>query len=212
MLGQLQSLLTDLYDLEVAHDVVDFVITDAALASALDGGARTSDEKLLIAEAGNDAEVSLFLHADVMARLAANDPVSGLNGDNLADFWTAFEGVSHFIYFAWRASIDMPMTLFEMELQAEIDKFVATALLLRRQGERPPRSLHHWLFQLPSYACDLSGEELQRYERANYYAAKYCEKLRPELEQARQVEPLQRELRRFYRLPNPAKIGHIEAG
>lgn len=211
MLGQLQSLLTDFYDLEVAHDVADFLITDAGLASALDGGARASDEKLLIAEHGGDAEVSLFLHADLMDRLKANDPVAALNERNLADFWTAFEGVSHFIYFAWRASIDVPMTLFEMELQAEIDKFIVTALLLRRQGERPPKSLHHWLFQLPSFANDLSREELLRYERANYYAAKYCGKLWPRLERRRDSEPLQRELRRFYRLSRPAKIDLIEA-
>lgn len=210
MLAQLQTLLTDFYDLDVSHDVADFLITDEKLAVALDGGARQSDEKLLIAENGIYAEVSLFLHADLMERLAGNDPVSGLNGDNLADFWTAFEGVSHFIYFAWRASIDMPMTLFEMELQAEIDKFVATALLLRQQGERPPKSLHHWLFELPSFARNLDAEQLARYERANYYAAKYCEKLWPKLERERE-ELLQRELRRFYRLPNPAKIGHIEA-
>lgn len=211
LLGHLQSLLTDLYDLEVGHDICDFLITDAKLASILDGGARTPDEKLLIAENGEEAEVSLYLHEDLVARLQDKDPMARLDERNLADFWTAFEGVSHFTYFAWRASIDMPMTLLEMELQAEVDKFVATSLLLRRQGERPPRSLHHWLFELPRFASDLHPDELERYERANYYAAKYCRKLWPELTGSRESQSLRRELRRFYRLPRRAKIGHIEA-
>lgn len=211
LLGHLQSLLTELYDLELNHDIYDFLITDATLASVLDGGARTPDEKLLIAEDGNDAEVTLYLHEDLVARLSENDPVARLDERNLADFWTAFEGVSHFTYFAWRASVDSPVTLLEMELQAEIDKFVATTLLLHRQGERPPQSLHHWLFELPRFDAALDSGELERYERANYYAAKYCRKLWPQLSKARESETLHRELRRFYRLSRLAKIGHIEA-
>jgi hypothetical protein len=211
MLGAMQSLLTELYDLEVTHDVHDFLITDAELAARLGGGGRDAHERLLILEAGDDAEVALYLHRDLVARLEASDPVARLTPHNLADFWTAFEGVSHFTYFAWRASIDMPMSLLEMELQAEIDKFVATVMLLHRQGERPPSSLHHWLFELPKYDSELESDELDRYERANYYAAKYCRKLWPELSEARQGPGLQRELRRFYRLPRPAKIGHIDA-
>jgi hypothetical protein len=211
LLGHLQSLLTDFYDLEVSHDIYDFLITDAKLASVLDGGARTPHEKLLIAEQGDAAEVSLYLHEDLVARLNENDPVTRLDERNLADFWTAFEGVSHFTYFAWRASIDMPVTLLEMELQAEVDKFIATSLLLHRQGERPPRSLHHWLFELPTFDPKLGPDELERYERANYYAGKYCRKLWPRLAQSRDAPALQQELRRFYRLPRPEKIGHIEA-
>lgn len=209
-LGDLQSLLTDFYDLEISHDIYDFLITDAKLASVLDGGARAPDEKLLIADGGDAAEVSLYLHEDLVARLHENDPVMRLDQRNLADFWTAFEGVSHFTYFAWRASLDVPVTLLEMELQAEVDKFIATSLLLHRQGERLPRSLHHWLFELPRFDPDVRPDELERYERANYYAAKYCRKLWPRLATSRESPALQQELRRFYRLSRPAKIGHIE--
>jgi hypothetical protein len=211
LLGQMQVLLTELYDLKIAHDVRDFLIIDAELATLLDGGARDADERLLIAQGGDDAEVSLYLQRDLLARLEESDPVTRLTEHNLADFWTVFEGVSHFTYFAWRASIDMPVSLLEMELQAEIDKFVATAMLLHRQGERPPSSLHHWLFELPKFDRELEAEELDRYRRANYYAAKYCRKIWPDLTKARHGQRLRQELRRFYRLPRPAKIGHIEA-
>ena len=210
-LGDLQCLLNDLYDLESAYDIYDFLITDAELAEALDAGGRPSDEKLLIAEDNGDAEVSLYLAAELVERLNRNDPTAGLNEQNLADFWTAFEGVSHFTYFTWKASRDRPVTLLEMELQAEVDKFVVTALLLGQQGERPPQGLHHCLFTLPNFDSELEPTERQRYQRANYYAGKFCSKLWPRLATGFAGRGLQQELRYFYRLTRPAKIGHIEA-
>ena len=50
-----------------------------------------------------------------------------LDGENLADFWSALEGVSHFTYYAWNAARDKSVSLFELELQAEVDKFVTTS-------------------------------------------------------------------------------------
>ena len=60
VLGQLQSLLSDIYALEVSYDVYDFLITDARLADELDAGGRYVDEKLLIAEEA-DARIGLSL-------------------------------------------------------------------------------------------------------------------------------------------------------
>ena len=55
MLGQLQTLLSDLYALDVAYDVHDFLITDERLASALDAEGRDVEEKLLISEDDDEA-------------------------------------------------------------------------------------------------------------------------------------------------------------
>ena len=134
-----------------------------------------------------------------------------LDGGNLGDFWTALEGVSHFTYYAWNATREKSVTLLEMELQAEVDKFIGTALLLQRQGERPPRRLHHWLFDLPRFDERLTERELTRYQEANRYAGKYCRKLASALPEGRVDAELMQELRRFYRLPQPAKIAHIES-
>lgn len=211
LLGAMQSCLTDLYALELAYDVRDFVITDRQLARALGGRGREVDEKLLIAEGDGEAEVSLFLSQELVERLEVNDPTAALSGENLADFWTAFEGVSHFTYFAFKVARDQRITLLEMELQAEVDKFVATALLLRQQGENPPAGLHRWLFDLPKYDANLSPAEYERYERANHYAGKYCRMIWPRLQRGRCPEDLKRELRYFYRLSRERKIGHIDA-
>ncbi len=212
LLGALQSLLSDVYDLEVAYDVGDFVTSDATFASTVDRRGRTLDEKLLIAEADGEANVSLYLEQRLLERLERNDPIAELNGENLVDFWTAFEGVSHFTYYVWNAQIEKSVTLLEMELQAEVDKFVATALLLLRQGSRQPRQLHRWLFDLPKFDERLDRAELDRYRHANHYAGKYCRRLAPALDRSPAGESVLRELRRFYRLSQTPKIAHIENG
>ncbi len=211
MLGRFQALLADIYRFEVAYDIEDFLITDPRIAAMLDVDGRSAEEKLLIAEREGQAEVSLYLEAGVIERLASRDPLRRLDERNLADFWTALEGVSHFVYYAWNAALEKPVRLLEMELQAEVDKFIATAVLLRRQGERPPAELHRWLFDLPRFDQRLSDSELHRYRLANHYAGKYCLKLAPGLAAGALDDSMREELRRFYRLTQPRKIGHIES-
>ncbi|HUO66397.1 MAG TPA: hypothetical protein VMV37_02625, partial [Gammaproteobacteria bacterium] len=143
-----QDLLRDFYALDLEYEVDDFVTTDTDLARALDAGGRELDEKLLIAETDGEADVSLYLDPGVLERLTRSDPFERLDAQNIEDFWTMFEGVSHFTYYAWNAQREKRVTVLEMELQAEVDKYVATALLLLRQGQRA-RRLHHWLFEMP---------------------------------------------------------------
>ena len=99
----------------------------------------------------------------------------------------------------------------EMELQAEVDKFVAAALLLRRQGAMLPRSLHRCLFDMARFDARLRPEELERYRDANRYAGKYCLQLAKRLSGDCNAATLKRELCYFYRLPQPEKIQHIDA-
>ncbi|HEX7081119.1 MAG TPA: hypothetical protein VF329_08910 [Gammaproteobacteria bacterium] len=212
MLANLHALLADIYALELAYDIEDFLITDPKIANLLDANGRSVDEKLLIAERDGQAEVSLYLEASLVERLAERDPTRRLDERNLADFWTAFEGVSHFAYYAWNAALEKPVRLLEMELQAEVDKFIATSILLQRQDGRPPAALHEWLFERPRFDRGLSQSELRRYRAANRYAGKYCLTLGPDLAQGlSRGSLLHRELRRFYRLSQPSKIRHIES-
>jgi hypothetical protein len=135
LLRELQELLGHLYDADPGHDVRDFVVTDPALLEVLTGGVpgRDVDEKLIVMESGEGLDLALYLDAALLARLDRADPRSSLSPDNLGDFWTALEGVSHFNYLAWNAIHDRAVTLLELEMQAEVDKFVATRALLDRQ-------------------------------------------------------------------------------
>jgi hypothetical protein len=209
---ELQVLLQRIYDVPLAHDVGQFLLTDRrALPEGFCGG--SSDEQLLVAHDGGEMTLGLFLEPQVLARLAQANPLDALNGGNLADYWTALEGVSHFVYLAWNAGHDRPVSLMELELQAEVDKYVCSVQLLRTQDPtRFPAELHRALFETARVDPTLAGERLGLYRRANHYAARFCRHLsallRPVGAQAQ--ERARRELRRFYRLTSAMKLRHIE--
>ena len=92
--------------------------------------------------------LSLYLDPALLERLARADPLVRLHAGNVADYWTALEGVSHFLYLAWNAGHDKPVSLLELEMQAEVDKYVASYWLLRRQLPGTfPRSCAALLFE-----------------------------------------------------------------
>ena len=68
----------------------------------------------------------------LLERLDRHDPSDGLDAGNLADCWTALEGISHFLCVAHNAGHDRPVSRLALEMQAEIDKYVACFALLRR--------------------------------------------------------------------------------
>jgi hypothetical protein len=213
-LSQFQRHLQDIYDLVVEHDVDDFLITSAELARVLDSSAnpREIEEKLLVQEEQDGLALSLFVDKAVIERLRLDDPHERLHGGNLVDFCTALEGVSHFLYLLWNASRDHPVRQVEMEMQAEVDKYIAVADLLTRQRPRElPEGLHNWLFSAPSFDATLAAHERVRYEDANYYAARYCyfleqQYLRSSLNHPRHFSE---EVRQFYRLPFDEKLRRI---
>ena len=208
----LQAVLERLYDVPLTHDVAHFLLTDR---HALPAELRVSatDEQLLVAQQGAEVALGLFLEPAVLARLAAANPHDALNGANLADYWTALEGVSHFVYLAWNAGHDRPVSLMELELQGEVDKYVCSVQLLRSQDPtRFPAELHRVLFETARVDARLAGERTGLYRRANRYAARFCshlsQLLRPVGAQAQARARC--ELRRFYRLTSAMKLRHIE--
>jgi hypothetical protein len=209
---ELQVLLQRIYDVPLAHDVAQFLLTDRrALPEGFCQG--STDEQLLVAHDGAEMTLGLFLEPEVLARLAQANPLDALHGGNLADYWTALEGVSHFVYLAWNAGHDRPVSLLELELQAEVDKYVCSVQLLRAQDPtRFPAELHRALFETARVDPTLAGERVGLYRRANHYAARFCRHLsallRPMGAQAQ--ERARRELRRFYRLTSAMKLRHIE--
>jgi hypothetical protein len=157
--------------------------------------------------------LGLFIDAPVLVRLAQQDPYDALTGENLADFLTVAEGVSHFVYVAWNAGHDKPVTLLELELQAEIDKYVLAAWLLREQGAgRFPRELHRALFERARVDPIAAGARAGLYRTASSYAGRFCRRVASHLEStARSASrELLAELRRFYRLGNARKLAFIE--
>ena len=215
LLRAIQGQLGRLYDVELQEDVSDFLVTDRRLFAALTAGApgRVSDEQLLVVENDGAVDLALYLDTEVLERLAAADPLENLSHANLSVFWTVLEGVSHFHYVAWNAGFDKPVTLLELEMQAEVDKYASTRLLLQGQPSATLGApLLQRLFEDPTFDPQLDAEELGRYQAASTLAGRYCASLESRFPVALITPELLRELRTFYRLPQVAKIARIRAG
>ena len=213
MLQAVQQILQRLYGIEVAHDVADFVITDARLARCL-GGERAADapEKLLIRQQDGELELSLYLDAGLCEAARRDSPLTELHGRNIGRFCVVLEGVSHFLYLAWRAAADRPVSLLELELQAEVDKYAVLALLLKTQRRKAlPPWLRRWLFQDIALHATLDGDEIERYLHANHFARRYCRHLERRFAWNWNGLDLVSELRRFYRLGQAQKIRLINS-
>lgn len=212
LLQPMQDLLAGIYDLPTEYRVQDFLFTERDhLPAAL--RASGSDEQVLVLEEGGAAAVGLYLAPDLLARLRAANPLQALHGGNLADYWTALEGVSHFLCLAWHAGHDRGVSLLELELQAEIDKYVTSWWLLRRQSPHSsPGGLHRLLFERTRIDTALAGARRELYREANRYAARYCRRLEPQLadRQLRVRSETLAGLRRFYRLNRERKLQHID--
>ena len=212
MIDRLQQHLSDIYQVSGVHDVRDFLITDPRLAQCIGAGSMLSDtsETLLLAQDEEGLALSLFLDGELLERLESADPLSRLHADQLDDLWKVLEGLSHFNCVVWKASRDRSVSLLELALQAEIDKFVGTTLLALGQGRTEMLNhLHGWLFGKVSFHGELDEAQLVRYRDANDYAARFCHALRGRL--VGDEAAVLAELRRFFRLPMTDKISHIHS-
>jgi len=149
-----------------------------------------TDEQVLVVEEEGGAQIGVYIDPAVIARLQQNNPIEALNERNLPDYCTALEGVSHFHYLAWSAQRAQPVSLLELEVQAEVDKYAGALYLLTRQGQgRFPASLHASLFDRVKFAPGLHPEGLQRYREAHRCAARFCRWLEERFLGVRRVRP-----------------------
>lgn len=177
-LGNIQRRLENYYGLERTPDV-------AAFAEAAPEGER---EQLLVREADDAVELALIVPNTA--------PLAGAN-----DVWLQLvEGVSHFVYVVERVRTGLPTTQLELELQAEVDKFVL--LGLEPGGDRESaRRLHEHLYENGRFLDPLGTEAGERYRLANDLAARLGARLlRRKAAEARAL------LRRFYRAGQTDKI------
>jgi len=214
MLRDFQSLLSQVYAIDPCLDVHDFLVTDAALLAQWQAPdtLRTTEEKLLVQAGEDEIGMLLFLDAQLLDRLTACDPRRRLNIGNLADFCKVLEGISHFNYLAWNAAADKSVTLMELEMQAEVDKYIGARILVQAQaGSNLGGSLFRRLFDDPRFDENLTPEELTRYRDASSFAGEYCRSLERRFPAQQLGLDMMRELRQFYRLPQPDKVSHIRA-
>ena len=182
-LHSIQRRLEQYYGLEGAPPVTRF-------AKPCREGER---ETLLVRESEAAVELALVVPTEA--------PYAGAN-----DTWLQLlEGVSHFVYVAERVRTGLPTTQLELELQAEVDKFVLLGL---EPGfdHVTARRVHTCLYEGGRF-LDPSGTEAgERYRLANDLAARLAARLLGR--DRRETRSL---LRRFYRAGQTDKIALARA-
>lgn len=211
VLAHIQAELAAIYATPLSYDVRDFLITDAEVAAALTPARASVNnrERLLVQGDDDDLRLSLYIDDALIERLAADDPTALLHEGNFAEFLIALEGVSHLNYVIWNGERANPVTMFELELQAEIDKYVTCAKLFGVQQGGIPGALHRVLFDSWTVDDTLAESDRERYVEANFFAAKYCAALRRRFPGHHGQPSFVHELRAFYRLTRNQKVQHI---
>jgi hypothetical protein len=156
---------------------------------APDGDER---ESLLLRETEGELEMAL-----VVPHAAQNDH----------DGWLQLaEGVSHFVYVANRARQELPATQLELELQAEVDKFVLLVLEQIPFDRGDALEVHARLYERVRFLHEPGTLLGDRYRIANDLAARYVRRL-----MLRDHHTTHAALRRFYRAGQAEKIRLVAA-
>ena len=203
---RVQRGLEALYRVDTGCEVGDFVVGTEYRDELVT--ARRAREQLLVVEADGELNVALYLEPSVITNLDSHDPSHRLGDHNLGDFLLAIEGVSHFIYTVCCARAERRVSQLELELQAEVDKYV-TCLLTTEPEVEMSTTLRRRLYDDAAYEPDLDRDEHDRYRIANDNANRYAEWLEETFVARRRIPEMLGELRHFYRQGLAAKLSTI---
>jgi hypothetical protein len=116
------------------------------------------------------------------------------------------EGVSHFVYVADRARRDLPATQLELELQAEIDKYVLLVLSRESFDVELAQLLHAQLYEQVRFAHPAGTVRGDRYRLANHLAARFVRKMEIRYAKKGRRSELRDAMARFYGMGQADKI------
>ncbi len=181
--------LSRLYRLGALPHVGDFV-------TLAEGEER---EAVFVRDSGEDLEIELR-----MPKLATEEV--DLHGSSLDPLCQIIEGVSHFVYLAARSERRRETTQLELEIQAEVDKYVVLAHGLPGFSTRASERLRMRLFADVEYCHVASTDEGARYRIANDTAHRFTEKLERRYVENARVVAMRSELRSFFEMGLEEKL------
>jgi hypothetical protein len=197
-------------------DIAEFVIGDRgyrrlyasrtihrSAASPYGAGAQT-----LVRQTESDVLACIYFPDAMIRHLEANPPQRGLNADNTAPFATFVEEIDHLLLIAECASLRRGVSLFEMELHANVSKYLVLSRFLAGKRNRLAPQQRIWLrdqlFDKNQFH-DADAGVRERYRDAAHWAARFvgCLAL---LEPAARLEAL----RRFHAADSRTKLELID--
>jgi hypothetical protein len=184
-----QRQLERIYRLDPLPPVERFLMSDEEIRRYVPVE-RSSGPRVLILEEKDSVFVGVHLGDELTRRIETG-------GLDLADFASAAEEVSHFLYLLWSARNGRPVSLLDVETQGEIDKFLLASIRFAGYPD-----LFERIFGRFSLDPGLGADGREMYRQANRLAAKFCRGLG-------ELPAALRRLRSFYRLASPARLSRL---
>lgn len=188
--GRVQKGLERLYLIDGAPHVGEF------LSQAAEG----EREVLLVREDDEGLAVELKVPA------LGNRTIAIDEGADLDRLCQLIEGVSHYVYIAHRAQGDRSTTALEMELQAEVDKYVVLATSLGALDVKRSATLRERLYEDVTFSHHEDTELGERYRVANRVASRFVEGLERRYVARGEFGELRGALRRFFHVGQSEKM------
>lgn len=216
LIEAIQGLLERTYRMpRIVDDVGRFLIGDRGYRSLYDGKAvvagasppAASSARTLVRETGSEIRACIYLPDALIETLEVHPPQRGLDEWNVDAFAVLVEELDHLLCIAERAQEGRAVSLFELELHANVSKHLVLARFLagprRAIGPAGRAWLRYHLFHKGSVSGE-HAEATRRYRDAARWALRFVDGLERK-ERAERLETL----RRFHGAPIDAKLDLI---
>lgn len=183
--AKVQGALERIYRLERVADVGDYV------KEAGDGERET-----LFLREGDDGVLEVSLRLPLLEAEAQLDALCQI-----------IEGVSHFVYVVERVRAQREATQLELEVQAEVDKWVVLAASMRDKFDGDQSAaLRARLYERVAFEHDASSELGERYRVANDTAHRFVRRLERDYVGRARFGEMRNLLYRFFHLGQEEKL------
>jgi hypothetical protein len=163
--------------------------------------------KTMVRETTDGVAACIYFPDSLIDRLEAHPPNRGVGQENLLEFATFVEEIDHLLMIAERSRDGRPISLFELELHANVSKHLVLTRFLAGAAPRLAAErrlwLRHELFDGVRY-CDDDPATRQRYRDAARWAIRLLDGLTG-IDAARCVA----RLRQFHVADVPSKLRMI---
>lgn len=217
LLDQLRGLIERTYGFETRlGDLGRFVVGNAGYRRFYAGreamtrvDSESAQARTLVREVPGAMRACIYYPDELIETLERHPPQRGLGEENVDAFSILVEELDHLLLLVWRRRQGRAVSLFELELQANVTKHLVLARFLA--GRRPRLApeerawLRHHLFEKGRFV-DADPEIAERYRTAARGAVKFVDRL-----PARPAEKLDA-LRRFHDAGAAEKLRQIEGG
>ena len=170
---------------------------------------RTADvEAFLQSSEGERERVFVRLADDGAVEIAVRVPSlqNDTDEDTFDPLCQLIEGVSHFVYLTECARTERSTTQLELELQAEVDKYVILASAISELTEMKSSRLRRRLFEEVTFAHEASSLEGERYRQANTMAHRFVRHIEQMVLGERRIAECRSRLRSFFHASQEEKL------